>query len=140
IDWLKQMKKGRATFLPLESIHPRYVAQDILAKVRGHQGYVGIAADLISCNKAYEKVVHHLMGHVLIAKTLKDANDIARTARRKFRVVTLEGDVVNPGGSMSGGTQKKSNQSLFTREKDIEELAKKLTEYRARTTEFENQA
>lgn len=136
IAWLKQTNKGRATFLPLASIQPRYIASDLLAKVKQHQGYVGVAADLVSCNQAYQKAVRHLMGHVLIAKTLKDANEIAKVAMRKFRVVTLEGDVVNPGGSMSGGAQKKTNQSLFTREKDLQELTQKLEEFQQRTTAF----
>ncbi|MEN1966905.1 chromosome segregation protein SMC [Lentibacillus sp. N15] len=138
ITWLKQTNKGRATFLPLASIQPRYVSTDILTNVKQHHGYVGVAADLVSCDKPYHKAIKHLMGHVLIAKTLKDANDIAAIAKRKFRVVTLEGDVVNPGGSMSGGAQKKTNQSLFTREKDLQELTQKLEQFQERTITFES--
>ncbi|MFD1038016.1 chromosome segregation protein SMC [Virgibacillus byunsanensis] len=137
ITWLKQSNNGRATFLPLGSIQPRFVSKDILAKINGHDGFVGIANDLVTTNPAYQKAVDHLMGHVLIAKSLKDANEIAKTVMRKFRVVTLDGDVVNPGGSMSGGAQKKTNQSLFTREKDLQEMTEKLEEFQEKATAFE---
>ncbi|WP_010093475.1 chromosome segregation protein SMC [Ornithinibacillus scapharcae] len=139
ISWLKQTNNGRATFLPLGSIQARYIPQDILSQIETHPGFVGVAAKLISTESSYQKAIDHLMGHVVIAKTLKDANDIARIVMRKYRIVTLEGDVVNPGGSMSGGAQKKTNQSLFTREKDLEELTEKLAEYEVKAHAFEVQ-
>ncbi|MBT2216713.1 chromosome segregation protein SMC [Virgibacillus dakarensis] len=137
IAWLKQTNSGRATFLPLASIQPRYVTRDILAKAESHQGYVGIAADLVTCNEKYQKAINHLMGQTIVAKTLKDANDIAKMAARKVRVVTLDGDVVNPGGSMSGGAKKKTNQSLFTRDKDLQEITAKLADFQERAISFE---
>ncbi|WP_099158065.1 chromosome segregation protein SMC [Virgibacillus ndiopensis] len=138
IAWLKKNNKGRATFLPLGSIQPRYITKDVLAKVENHQGYVGIAANLISCDEKFKKAIDHLMGHVVIAKTLKDANEIAKIVMRRYRIVTLDGDVVNPGGSMSGGAQKKTNQSLFTRDKDLQEITIKLDEFQEKAITFEN--
>ncbi|WP_188454420.1 chromosome segregation protein SMC [Virgibacillus oceani] len=138
ITWLKQNNKGRATFLPLGSIQPRYITKDVLAKVENHHGFIGIAANLIKCNEKYQKAIDHLMGHVVIAKTLKDANEIAGIVMRRYRIVTLEGDVVNPGGSMSGGAQKKTNQSLFTRDKDLQDTTKKLDEFQKKAAAFEN--
>ncbi|SHF50849.1 chromosome segregation protein SMC [Ornithinibacillus halophilus] len=137
INWLKKTNSGRATFLPLQSIQPRFVPSDVLSMVENHPGYVGIAANLIGVSEQYKKAIHHLMGHVIIAKTLKDANDIARQVMRRYRIVTLDGDVVNPGGSMSGGAQKKTNQSLFTREKDLQELTEKLTDFQEKALLFE---
>ncbi|MEN2766478.1 chromosome segregation protein SMC [Ornithinibacillus xuwenensis] len=139
ISWLKQTNSGRATFLPLGSIQSRFIPQDVLSQVERHPGFVGVAGKLVSVNGAYQKAVDHLMGHVIIAKSLRDANDIAKLVMRKYRIVTLEGDVVNPGGSMSGGAQKKTNQSLFTREKDLNELTDKLSDFQAKATEFEQQ-
>lgn len=139
IAWLKQTNSGRATFLPLESIQPRYIPQDILNQIRTHAGFVGIAGQLVTTEPSYQKAIDHLMGHVVIAKTLKDANEIARMVMRKYRIVTLEGDVVNPGGSMSGGAQKKTNSSLFTREKDLQELTEKLQDYELKAQDFERQ-
>src|SRR5699024_9884022 len=66
----------------------------------------------------------------LVAQALKDANDIAQIAMRKHRVVTMDGDVVNPKGSMSGGAKKKRKHSLFTREKDLQDITEKLTAYK----------
>lgn len=137
IFWLKQTNQGRATFLPLASIQPRYVPGDILQKVKNHQGFIGIAADLVFCDKQFQHAINHLMGHIIISQTLQDANEIAKLAMRKYRIVTMDGDVVSPGGSMSGGAKKKTNLSLFTRDKDLLEVTKKLQEFQSRTTAFE---
>lgn len=129
IKWLKQTKKGRATFLPLASIQPRSLAPAVIDKIESLPGFIGIASHLVHTSDTYAKVVHHLMGHVIIARTLKEANELAVLTKRRHRIVTLDGDVVNPGGSMSGGAKKNTNQSLFTRDKDLQELTKKLADY-----------
>lgn len=138
IAWLKQTNNGRATFLPLGSIQERFITQDMLVKIEGHPGFHGIASKLVHTNATYQKAVNHLMGHVIIAENLKDANEIAALVNRRFRVVTLEGDVVNPGGSMSGGAQKKTNQSLFTREKDLQEVTEKIEGFQQKIFQFES--
>ncbi|WP_042223798.1 chromosome segregation protein SMC [Oceanobacillus manasiensis] len=139
ISWLKQTNNGRATFLPLESIQERFISNDLLAKIENHPGFIGIASKLVQTNPTYQRAVNHLMGHVIIANTLKDANDIAQQVMRRYRIVTLEGDVVNPGGAMSGGAQKKTNQSLFSREKDLQEMIGKLNTFQEKTIAFEKQ-
>lgn len=126
ISWLKKTNYGRATFLPLESIQPRFVPMAQKKQVENHHGFVGIAADLIEIDKAFKKAVEHVMGHVLVTKTLKDANEIAQMTHRRFRVVTLEGDVVNPGGAMSGGATQRKGPSLFTRDHELEEVQARL--------------
>ncbi|MFD2044073.1 chromosome segregation protein SMC [Ornithinibacillus salinisoli] len=139
ISWLKRTNSGRATFLPLGSIQPRFITNDNLINIKNHAGFIGIASELVTANGKYKKAINHLMGHVVIANTLKDANEIASLVMRKYRIVTLEGDVVNPGGSMSGGAQKKTNQSLFTREKDLQELTDKLVDFQKKASIFEQQ-
>ncbi|MYL52037.1 chromosome segregation protein SMC [Pontibacillus yanchengensis] len=139
INWLKKNNKGRATFLPLPTIQSKYIPGERLNTVKQYDGFVGVASELIRYDAKYETVIKHLMGHVIIAKTLKDANEMASATGRKFRIVTLEGDVVNPGGSMTGGAQKKSNQSLFTREKELEELKDRLSHYEQRARQFEEE-
>ncbi|QKY69006.1 chromosome segregation protein SMC [Lentibacillus sp. CBA3610] len=139
ISWLKKTNSGRSTFLPLRSIQARFVPKGLLAKAESHPGFVGVAGDLVSAPPEFQKAVNHLMGHNLVAETLQDANEIASLINRKHRVVTLEGDVVNPGGSMSGGAQKKSKQSLFTREKDLQEVTEKLTNFQQKADAFEQQ-
>lgn len=137
ITWLKKTNNGRATFLPIGSIQERFIQADLLPKLENHPGYIGIASSLVKTSNLYQKAVNHLMGHVIIARSLKDANEIATLVNRRFRVVTVEGDVVNPGGSMSGGAKKKTNQSLFTREKDLQEMTERLTEYEQKVFQFE---
>lgn len=126
ISWLKKTNYGRATFLPLASIQPRFVPASQKKQVEKHQGFVGIAADLIEIDETFKKAAEHVMGHVLVTKTLKDANEIAQMTQRRFRVVTLEGDVVNPGGSMSGGAAQRKGPSLFTRDHELEEVQARL--------------
>ena len=136
ISWLKKTNSGRATFLPLNTIQERFVPANVLAKAEKHAGFIGIAAQLVNTDESHRRAVNHLMGHVLIAKSLKDATEIAGLTGRRYRIVTLDGDVVNPGGAMSGGAAKKTNQSLFTREKDLEELKNKLVDFEKRTEKF----
>ncbi|MCT2534493.1 chromosome segregation protein SMC [Aquibacillus koreensis] len=138
ILWLKKTNKGRATFLPMTAMKGKFISKDQLQNVTNHTGYIGVASDLITFNSKYDNVMKYLLGNVVIAETLKDANEIAIKLSRRFRVVTLEGDVVNPGGSMSGGAQKKTNQSLFTREKDLQEMVQKIEEYETKAIEFES--
>ncbi|MBX0356475.1 chromosome segregation protein SMC [Halobacillus sp. Nhm2S1] len=136
IHWLKTNNKGRATLLPLTSIQPRSVHGS--ASLSQQEGYVGVAADLIQYDTGHSKAIQHLLGHIVIAEGLEHANQIARVLNRKYRVVTLDGDVVNPGGSMSGGAKKQSKQSLFTREKELQELSEKIVAYDAKALDVED--
>lgn len=126
IAWLKKTNSGRATFLPLESIESRTIDPAHIAKLKTHTGFIGVAKDLVQVDAKYNRAIEYLMGNVIIASTLKDANELAKLMKRKIRVVTLDGDVVNPGGSMSGGASKQASQSLFTREKDLIKLHEQL--------------
>lgn len=137
IHWLKQNNKGRATLLPLTSIQARQIYGQAANHLPDQTGFVGVAVDLVDFDQTYQKAISHLLGHIVIADTLENANSIARFLNRKYRIVTLEGDVVNPGGSMSGGAQKKSNQSLFTREKELQDLTAKIEDFSIKTVDVE---
>jgi len=138
ISWLKRTNNGRATFLPLSSLKTREIPKHIQSQLQQHPGFIGIAARLVRADAMYQKAIHYLAGNVIIANTLKDANEIAKLVMRKYRIVTLEGDVVSPGGAMSGGARKKSNQSsLFTRQKDLAEVTENLAEYKQKILSFE---
>src|SRR5690625_613878 len=139
INYLRKTNNGRATFLPIETIQPRFIPENLLAKVKGHPGYVDIVANIVQTDEKFIPVIRHLMGNVVLAKTIKDANEIAKLLQRKFRIVTLEGDIVYPGGSMSGGAKRKSKQSLFTREKELEKTIEKLTNFEKRAAKFKEQ-
>lgn len=134
ISFLKSRQLGRATFLPLDVIRGRFLSASEMRTLEGLNGFVGIAADLIGCEEAYRQIVFSLLGHVILAKTLEDANRIAAKCQYRYRVVTLEGDVVNPGGSMTGGSQHRKTTSLLGRKRQIDEMNKEIEQGRSQTT------
>ena len=136
IQWLKKENKGRATFLPIESIEARTIPDRLIKQLEKQPGFIGIASDLVNTEDKYLKVVEHLMGNVILTEDLRHASAVAGLTNRRYRIVTLDGDVVFPGGSMSGGAKKKANQSLFTREKEIVLLSEKLERFYTRRDSF----
>ncbi len=136
ISWLKKEKKGRATFLPIASLTERLIPQGLLQQLKSHEGFINVAANLVHVENRFQRVVQHLMGNVIVTDTLANANKLAKMTNRKYRVVTLDGDIVYPGGSMSGGTKKQSNQSLFTRDKELSILNDKLLNFQQRAEQF----
>ncbi|CAM4250481.1 chromosome segregation protein SMC [Paenibacillus tarimensis] len=122
IAFLKQRQLGRATFLPLDVIKGRSVPEQERRLVASVEGFVGVAADLVGSEPAYSSIVANLLGNVLIAETLEQANRIAAKCQYRFRVVTLDGDVVNAGGSMTGGSLQKKGANLLGRQRQIEQL------------------
>jgi chromosome segregation protein len=128
IAMLKERHLGRATFLPLDVIKPRSISQQELKPLQEMQGFVGVAADLVKYDSKYSGIVGSLLGNVLFAENLEVANKIAGRCQYRFRVVTLEGDVVNAGGSMTGGSTNKKQSSLLGRTRQLEELDKQIVE------------
>ncbi|TVX94013.1 chromosome segregation protein SMC [Paenibacillus agilis] len=126
ISFLKQRQLGRATFLPLDVIRSRTMHDTDRRIVDGIEGFVGIAADLIQTDSAYSQVVGSLLGNVVIAETLEDANRIAAKLNYRYRVVTREGDVVNAGGSMTGGSLNKKSANLLGRQRQLEQLDEEI--------------
>ena len=126
ILFLKTRRLGRATFLPLDVIQPRLISPEDRERLEGVSGFVGIAADLVECDAAVQKAVRFLLGNVVVTRTLEDANEAARLLRHRYRVVTLEGDVVHPGGSMTGGSRQASKTNLLSRSRQLEELGREL--------------
>ncbi|RSD28053.1 chromosome segregation protein SMC [Mesobacillus subterraneus] len=138
IQYLKQKSFGRATFLPLSIIRGKYLASSQLSLLTGHDSYIGTAADLIQFEQKYAEVIKSLLGNVVIAKDLKGANDIAKILQYRSRIVTLDGDVVNPGGSMTGGAVKQKSSSLLSRKGELEELTNKLADMEEKTNQLES--
>ncbi len=139
IQFLKQNAFGRATFLPMTVIKERNIPASQLTAVSGHPSFIGTAAQLVKFDEKYSGVVSNLLGAVLITKDLKGANDLARQLGHRYRIVTLEGDVVNPGGSMTGGAMKAKNYSLLSRKSELDELQNKLPEMEKKTALLENE-
>jgi len=132
IEYLKKHRYGRATFLPLNVMKSRRLAPDVLAKAQAHTGFVTLASDALAFDSKYLHIIENLVGNVVIAKDLASANQIAKTTRHRFRIVTLAGDVINPGGSMTGGaTSRKNNSAVLKQDRQItkqEELISRLEE------------
>ena len=128
ITYLKQRQLGRATFLPLDVIRGRSVPEQDRRAAESVEGYVGIASELVECDARYAQIAANLLGNVLIAETLEQANKIAARCGYRFRVVTLEGDIVNAGGSMTGGSLQKRGGSLLGRQRQIEALNEEIRE------------
>lgn len=126
IDLLKKRQAGRATFLPLDVIQTRSLGTADRQAAQTAEGFVGIAADLVEYEPRYAPVVGNLLGNVIIAERLDQANRIAARLQYRYRVVTLDGDVVNPGGSMTGGSRLKQAVSLLGRQRQLEELTQEI--------------
>ncbi|MBA4544025.1 chromosome segregation protein SMC [Thermoactinomyces daqus] len=128
IVYLKEKRLGRATFLPLDVMRARSLSAAELERCRSVPGFVGIAADLIRTDERYRALMQNLLGLVVVTKTLEQANQMARTLSYRYRIVTLDGDVVNPGGSMTGGSRQQSKSNLLGRSRQLEELEKQIKE------------
>ncbi len=118
INWLKRRDAGRATFLPMNAIRPSDFRD---REVEREPGFVGMGDALISFDKAYEDIFSNLLGRVVIAEDLDKALAMSRKFGRRFRVVTLDGQVVNAGGSMTGGSVSRS-AGILSRSNELERL------------------
>ncbi|NJJ38773.1 chromosome segregation protein SMC [Paenibacillus apii] len=128
ISFLKQRQLGRATFLPLDVIRPRQITGSDRGMIVGADGFVGIGSELVGFDDKYASIVGSLLGNVVIAENLEQANRIAARCQYRYRVVTLEGDVVNAGGSMTGGSQHKKNVNLLGRKRQLDQLKEEIGE------------
>ena len=127
ITFLKQKRSGRATFLPLTTIKSRRLPQSVENKVRNSEGFLGMACEIIDYPEEITSIIQNLLGTTIVSRDLKSANAIAKLIQFGYRVVTLEGDVMNAGGSMTGGASKKGNQSsLFSRKNELASLTKHI--------------
>jgi chromosome segregation protein len=123
IEYLKKTKSGRATFLPLNVLRPAPtksfpgLSQDI-------SGIIGWGSELVSCQEQVRPAIDFLLRQVLIVRDMDAALKAARAAKYQVRIVTLDGDIINPGGALTGGSQQKKNGRLLARIEEIEKLTK----------------
>ncbi|MFD0671777.1 chromosome segregation protein SMC [Cohnella sp. GCM10027633] len=131
IAHLKQRQSGRATFLPLDVIRPRTLPDSDRRQLEQLEGFIGVASELVGSEPQYAAIVGSMLGNVLISETLEQANRIASRLQYRYRVVTREGDVVNAGGSMTGGSQQKKSSSLLGRQRQLDDLAREIADTEA---------
>ncbi len=124
VEFLKRSSGGRATFLPITTIRPRSINENNLDDCAG---FVSIAADLVQCDGKYRDIVGNLLGNVCIVEDMDSAIAIARRFKNRFRIVTLDGQVINAGGSMTGGSHDK-NIGLLSRKGELEKLRAEAAE------------
>ena len=125
ISFLKENRLGRATFLPLTSVSARSNPKN--EAVLGEKGVIGIANRLITCDSKFDEIAAYLLGRVLVVDTIDNAIALARKNHYSLHIVTLEGEYLSPGGSMTGGAFKNSS-NLLARNREIEEIEKKVKE------------
>ncbi|MGD6849725.1 chromosome segregation protein SMC [Rossellomorea aquimaris] len=139
IAFLKKNQYGRATFLPMSVIKGKSIPDSQKNMLKGHSSFIGVGTDLLNYEERFQMVISNLVGNVIITEDLKGANEIAKLIQYRYRLVTLDGDVVNPGGSMSGGTVKQKKNSLLSRKGELEEMKEKLTTMESQTEQLQSQ-
>ena len=122
IGLLKQRDGGRATFLPLDTIRGRSLRENGL---ENEYGFVGIASELVRCDGRYGSVIENLLGATVVVEDLDCGIQMAKRHDNRFRIVTLDGQVINAGGSMTGGSVSR-NAGILSRSGELEQLHKKL--------------
>lgn len=134
IQYLKKNKYGRATFLPLTNVKAK---QEIQAEgIMGQKGVIGIASSLVSTDNRFEGLVKYLLGRFIVVDNIDNAVVIAEKYHHTIRIVTKEGDLLNPGGSMSGGAFKNSN-NLLGRRREMEDLEAETGKLKTRLSGIE---
>ena len=121
INYLKESKLGRATFLPISAVKPRSLSAND-RRFLSSKGCLGVASELVKTESIYRPVIDSLLGSTVVCDTLDNAVTLAKQSGFAFRIVTLEGDVLSPQGSMSGGSKKSNDSSLLSKENEIKNL------------------
>lgn len=128
INYLKQNKLGRATFQPISAVKARHIEEKDLDD---NYGFVDIASNLVECDGQYRDIISNLLGRVIIVEDIDCAIGISKRYKNRYKIVTLDGQVMNPGGSMTGGSQQRG-AGILSRAKAIEQLKQEADVLRGR--------
>jgi chromosome segregation protein len=137
IEFLKSNRLGRATFLPISSVTGKGFENGMLNDISRQQGFCGIASELVSFDHKYSGIIDSLLGRVVVVESLDSAITMARRFKYAFRIVTLEGDILSTGGSMSGGSLDNRGPGILSRSREITELEAELSGLRNEEKELE---
>lgn len=124
VYYLKENKLGRATFFPIDSVKSRYVDEVTLSKLKNKDGFISIASEVVKREPFLDNIIKNQLGHVIIADTLDSANQINKISNNRYKIVTLDGQVVNVGGTITGGSSAENHNYL----KDKYDLTNKKQE------------
>ena len=136
IRFLRDNRAGRATFLPLTTIKGRRLTEQNLSQCAG---FVAIASDLVECDPRYREIAENLLGRIVIAENIDFGTEIARKYGYRFRIVTMDGQVINAGGSFTGGSVQKTG-GMLTRKTELQELEHTIETFALRCQQAEEQA
>ena len=123
INYLKENNLGRVTFFPLDVIKPRFIDNETLNELKTKEGFINILANLVSYDEMYKNIVFNQLGNVLVVNNIDNANIISKVINNKYKIVTLDGEIINVGGSITGGTIKK--KSIISEKYELENLLTK---------------
>ena len=141
INFLKDNKLGRATFFPLNVIKPKYIDKDTESKIVDHKGFMGIASNLVSYDTKYKNIILNQLGNIIVVDDLDTANEIGKEINHSYRIVTIGGDIIHTGGSITGGTTGNSKNALnekATLEKLKSDLERMLKDLEYNTSKLDN--
>ena len=135
VEHLRKNNLGRASFLPITSVRGKKID-----KIKGHEkGVIGIASDLIKYSKKYEQIILNLLGRTVIVDNMETAIKVAKQNGYSFRIITIEGDVINPSGAITGGSVAKKTVNILGRGKEIEKLEKEIVKLKEKIATIEKE-
>ena len=124
IDFLKDRKLGRATFFPLNVIKGKYVNNEVIDDIKNINGYIGVLSDLIDFDPKYRNIVENQLGQVVVVDNERTLNIIGKLINYKYKVVSLDGEILHVGGSITGGTSKKN--TMLNEKNELNKLKSEL--------------
>ncbi len=136
VEYLRQNNLGRASFLPITSVKGTKLAN---INTSGVDGVIGVASDLIKADKKYEGIILSLLGRTVIVENIDSAVKLAKKNKYSFKIVSLEGDVINPSGAISGGSVSKKTVSILGRQVEIKSLEKELKQIEAKKEKLQKE-
>lgn len=123
INYLKENKLGRCTFFPINVIKPKTVDSETLNILRSEMGYIDTVANMTSCSKEYKNIIYNQLGNVLLVTDIDAANRISKRINNRYKIVTIDGEVIHVGGSITGGIIS-SSRNMFSDKQELERLKK----------------
>ena len=139
IQFLKDSRAGRATFLPLTTIRGRKLNPQDIQEISRMPGFIAVASDLAACDAKYRQIAENLLGRIIIADQIDNAAAIARKSGYKYRIVTADGQVINAGGSFTGGSVQKTG-GMLTRKTELNALQNEIQNLALQCTQAEQSA
>ncbi len=131
IRFLNRNQSGRATFLPLTVMQPRWVAKEARIICDNTKGFLGVASDFVSNDPVFDPVAQGLLANVLVVDTMETGNELSSLTKRMYKIVTLNGEVIHRGGSMTGG-KTRHDANLVTMKKEASQIAQQIDSQKAR--------